>query len=316
MKKFDLYVTLSTFGEVNPEPLRVLEKSALCFGINKSGKRPTSDEVLRNFGGAVVLVAGVEDYDAPTLARFYQQGLRCISRCGVGTENIDRQAADQLGIQILNTPQEPVQAVAEHTLCLILALLRKLPDLDRDTKAGKWKRHTGNLLEGKTVGLVGFGKIGKKTAELLKPFGVRILVWDPFAAPELGVERAESFEQVLRQADIVSLHCPPTAEKVGSKEFSLMKPGSWLINTARGDLVDDYALAKVLESEHLAGAALDVFPQEPYAGILLSTKKIILTPHQATLTEETRLAMEIAATQNAIKFINQNNPNNQNITKS
>ena len=303
MKEYDLYVTLSTFAEANPEPLEILKSSGLSFGVNKTGKRPLAEEVLRECGGASVLVAGVEEYDASILARFYQEGLRCISRCGVGTENIDRVAAASMGIAVLNTPDEPVQAVAEHTLSLMLALLRRLPELDRDTKAGKWKRHTGNLLQGKIVGLVGYGKIGKKTHELLKPFGVRILIWDPFSAAELGVEKTDSLEQVLQIADIISLHCPSNAIKMSSNEFALMKPGSWLINTARGDLIDDDSLHEALNSGRLAGAALDVYSTEPYSGILLSNGKVILTPHQATLTKETRLAMELAAVKKAVSFI-------------
>ena len=299
----DLYVTLSTFADVDPEPLRILEASGLRFGVNRTGNRPTAQKVMESSGGAKALVAGVEEYDGSILAQLHQKGLRCISRCGVGTENIDRQSAERLGIAILNTPDEPVQAVAEHTLCLMLALLRHLPDLDHDTKAGSWKRHTGNLMQGKVVGLVGYGRIGKKVACLLRPFGVEILAYDPAVLVERPTVKIENLDELLAKVDIVSLHCPPGTVFIGQQEFLKMKKGSWLINTARGDLVNDGALAEALHSGHLAGAALDVFPQEPYSGVLLSNEKVILTPHQATLTQETRLAMEIAATQNAIKFI-------------
>jgi len=304
-QKLDLYVTLSTFAEVDREPLRVLEASGLRFGVNRTGKRPTAHEVMEASDGAKALVAGVEEYDATILAQFYQKGLRCISRCGVGTENIDRQTAASLGIAILNTPDEPVQAVAEHTLSLILALLRRLPDLDRDTKAGKWKRHTGNLLQGKKVGLIGYGRIGKRTGELIRAFGASLLVLDPEFPPAAGIERAIDLKNLLEWADIVSLHCPPGAVRLGAAELDSMRQGAWLINTARGGLIDEEALGTALERNHLAGAALDVFFQEPYTGPLLKNQRVILTPHQATLTKETRLAMEVAATQNAIDFIAQ-----------
>lgn len=300
----DIYVTLSTFGESGTEPICLLEQSGLKFGINQTGKRPSAQEVLQNCCEAKVLIAGVEKYGGEDLSHFKR--LKCISRCGVGTENIDKVAAEKLGIKILNTPDEPVQAVAEHTVTLMLALLRKLPALDRDTKAGKWKRHTGNLLQGKVVGLVGYGRIGKRVACLIHPFGIEILAYDPEALIERPTVKMKSMDELIAKADIVSLHCPPGTEFIGRKEFKKMKKGSWLINTARGDLVDDCALAEALESGQLAGAALDVFPQEPYSGVLLSNKKVILTPHQATLTKETRLAMEIAATQNAIEFIKKN----------
>jgi D-3-phosphoglycerate dehydrogenase len=302
--QYDIYITLSTFGESGPEPVRLLERSGLRFGVNQTGKRPTAQEVLQNCCEAKVLIAGVEEYRAEDLSNFKR--LKCISRCGVGTENIDKVAAEKLGINILNTPDEPVQAVAEHTVTLMLALLRKLPALDRDTKAGKWKRHTGNLLQGKVVGLVGYGRIGKKVAYLLRPFGVEILAYDPAALVERPTEKMQNVDELLTKADIVSLHCSPGTVLIGRQEFLKMKKGSWLINTARGDLVDDHALAEALDSGQLAGAALDVFPHEPYSGVLLSSRKVILTPHQATLTQETRLSMEIAATQNAIDFVAQN----------
>ena len=302
--QYDIYITLSTFGESGPEPVRLLERSGLRFGVSQTGKRPTAQEVLQNCCEAKVLIAGVEEYRAEDLSNFKR--LKCISRCGVGTENIDKVAAEKLGINILNTPDEPVQAVAEHTVTLMLALLRKLPALDRDTKAGKWKRHTGNLLQGKVVGLVGYGRIGKRVACLIHPFGIEILAYDPAALAEEPAVKMKNMDELLAKADIVSLHCPPGKTFISRQEFKKMKKGSWLINTARGDLVDDCALAEALESGQLAGAALDVFPQEPYLGILLSNDKVILTPHQATLTKETRLAMEIAATQNAIEFIKNN----------
>jgi D-3-phosphoglycerate dehydrogenase len=305
-QKLDLYVTLSTFAEVDREPLRVLEASGLRFGVNQTGKRPTAWEVMESSQGAKALVAGVEQYDATTLAQFHQRGLRCISRCGVGTENIDRHAAASLGIVILNTPDEPVQAVAEHALCLMLALLRRLLDLDRDTKAGKWKRHTGNLLQGKIVGLIGYGRIGKRTGELARAFGASLLVLDPQFIPTEGIEQAMDLKSLLERADIVSLHCPPGTVRLGATELDSMVEGAWLINTARGGLVDEEALGKALDRNHLAGAALDVFSQEPYTGPLLKNQRVILTPHQATLTKETRLAMEIAATQNAIEFVRKN----------
>jgi len=304
-QKLDLYVTLSTFAEVDREPLRVLEASGLRFGVNRTGKRPTAHEVMESSQGAKALVAGVEEYDATILGQFHQKGLRCISRCGVGTENIDGQAAERLGIAILNTPDEPVQAVAEHVLCLILALLRRLPELDRDTKAGKWARHTGNLLYGKIVGLIGYGRIGKRTGELARAFGASLLVLDPEFLPAAGIERAMDLKNLLERADIVSLHCPPGAVRLGALEMTSMRKGAWLINAARGDLVDEIALGEALDRGHLAGAALDVFPEEPYRGKLLDNPKVILTPHQATLTKETRSAMEIKATQNALRFIKQ-----------
>ena len=303
MNKLDLYVTLSTFAEVDPEPLYVLERSGLRFGVNMTGKRPSAEEVRKNFGGAAVLVAGVEEYAAPILTHLYQEGLRCISRCGVGMENINLEAAKKLGIKILNTPEEPVQAVAEHTLCLILALLRNLPEINCDTKEGKWKRHTGNLLQGKKLGIIGYGRIGKKTAALAKAFGADVLVLDPAAERQSEDEIALNLDDLLSRSDIVSLHCPPGAVLLQGKDLQKMKRGAWLVNTARGGLVEEEALVEALNEGRLAGVALDVFSQEPYGGALLQNPKAILTPHQATLTKETRIAMEVKAVKNGIAFL-------------
>jgi len=301
--QYDIYVTLSTFGESSSEPIWLLEQSGLKFGINQTGKRPSAQEVLQNCCEAKVLIAGVEEYGVGDLSHFKR--LKCISRCGVGTDNIDKVAAEKLGIKILNTPDEPVQAVAEHTLCLMLSLLRRLSELDRDTHAGKWKRHTGNLLQGKTVGLIGYGRIGKRTGELVRAFGASLLVMDPNFAPTEGIERAMELKILLARSDIVSLHCSLGAIRLGVRELASMRKGAWLINTARGDLVDEGALGETLNCGHLAGAALDVFSEEPYRGNLLGNSRVILTPHQATLTKETRSAMEVKAVENAVDFLKQ-----------
>jgi D-3-phosphoglycerate dehydrogenase len=299
----DLYVTLSTFAEADREPLKMLEQSGLRFGINRTGKRPSAAEVMASCGSAKVLVAGVETYDEAVLSQLHARGLRCISRCGSGTENIDLAAATRLGIHVFNTPDETVPAVAEHTLCLILAMLRRLPELDRDTKGGRWKRHTGNLLQEKTVGLVGYGRIGRRVAQLVEAFNARCLVLDPMVRDIPAGLRANSLEELLAGSDIVSLHCPAGAVRLGKRELALMRKPSWLVNTARGDLVEEQALVESLTRGQLAGAAVDVYPREPYEGPWLSTSGFLLTPHQSTLTMETRTRMECRAIFQSIAFL-------------
>jgi len=299
----DLYVTLSTFAEADREPLDLLKKSGLRFGINPSGKRPTAAEVIAQAGGTKALVAGVEEYDETALVQLHAQGLRCISRCGSGTENIDLAAAARLGIHVFNTPDETVPAVAEHTLCLILAMLRRLPELDRDTKSGRWKRHVGNLLQDKTVGLVGYGRIGRRVVQLVQAFNARCLILDPMVRDIPAGSRVNSVEELLAGSDIVSLHCPAGAVRLGKRELALMRKPSWLVNTARGDLVEEQALAEALAGGGLTGAAVDVYPREPYEGPWLSTSGFVLTPHQSTLTVETRARMECRAVFQAIAFL-------------
>ena len=306
----EILVTLSTFGVESDAPEKLLIESGLNYRINPSGKRMEPREVVELGRNCRGLVAGVEPYRAETMDQM--PNLRCISRCGVGIDSIDLVAAEKRGITILNTPDEPVIAVAELTLTMILALLRRLPRVNSLTCSRKWQRVTGSLLMGKTVGLIGLGRIGRRVAELLKAFGAQVIGVDPYA--DEGWVRTQGIllrdlPGLLREADIVSIHAATSAEhpfKLGARELSQMKEGSWVVNLSRGDMVDDVALKEALDTGRLAGAALDVFPEEPYRGCLCDSDRVILTPHQATLTKETREAMETHAVQNLVDYLRTN----------
>lgn len=303
----DILVTLSTFGAQSDEPLKLLDKNGFTYRINPSGRRMEPQEVVEMGRNCRGLVAGVEKYTAETMARL--PNLRCISRCGVGIDNIDLAEAQRRGIAVLNTPDEPVIAVAELTLSMILALLRRLPAVNSLTRSRKWKRITGSLLMGKTVGLIGLGRIGQRVTELLRPFGAKVIGVDPYHDKAWAGERGillRDLPGLLREADIVSIHAAASPEhplRIGAQELSQMKAGSWLLNLSRGDMVDDVALKAALDSGRLSGAGLDVFPLEPYTGCLCDSDRVILTPHQATLTEETRSAMETHAVQNLVDYL-------------
>jgi D-3-phosphoglycerate dehydrogenase len=303
----DILVTLSTFGAESDEPERLLTESGLTYFINTSGKRMEPREVVEWGRRCRGLVAGVEEYTAETMAEM--PNLRCISRCGVGIDNIDLADAERRGITVLNTPEEPVIAVAEWALSVILALLRRLPAVNSLTCSRKWQRVTGNLLMGKTVGLIGLGRIGRRVAELVQAFGAMVIGTDPCADEAWARGRGVGLMDLpglLHEADIVSIHAAHSAEhpfRLGAKELSQMKQGAWLINVSRGDMVDDVALKEALDTGKLAGAGLDVFPEEPYRGGLCDSDRVILTPHQATLTMETRAAMETHAVQNLVEFL-------------
>lgn len=299
----DIYVTLSTFAVFSDEPLDLLKKSGYQFEINDSGKRMTPDEILAKAPDAKVLVAGVEPYERSTLCEL--ASLLAISRCGVGIDSIDKDAAKELDVAILNTPDEPTQAVAELTLTMILALLKRLPKVDKDTHDRLWQRTTGSLLSGKKVGIVGFGRIGRKVGSLLSAFGVEILVFDPYCnAFEDDVHWCSSLDDLFGQSDIVTLHASSSdGFLIGEKEVDSMRDGAWLVNLARGNMIDEAALLSALEQNKLSGAALDVYSEEPYKAELCDCDKIIMTPHQSTLTYETRTAMEVKAVRNAIEFL-------------
>lgn len=303
----DILVTLSTFSEHSDEPFKLLQDSGFTFVINPYGRRMASNEVLEMGRTSRGLVAGVEQYTAETLAQL--PNLRCISRCGVGIDNIDLTEAERRGIAVLNTPDEPIVAVAELTLAMMLSLLRQLPKVDFLTRERKWQRVTGNVLEGKTVGIIGLGRIGRRVAELVQAFGAAVIGADPHLDNEetrsCGVEMLD-LPILLSRADIVSIHASTSSEyplRLDAEVLHQMKPGAYLINTSRGDMVDEGALCEALASGHLSGAALDVFPEEPYRGPLCDSERVILSPHQATLTIETRVAMEIHAIKNVINCL-------------
>ena len=302
-----VFVTLSTFAEYDQAPLERLKESGYPYRINGSGKRMTPAEVIEMAGECAGLIAGVEPYSGETLAQLPH--LKCISRVGVGIDSIDQEACEKRGIAILNTPDEPSIAVAELTAGCILSLLRRLHTLTDLTRSRQWKRIPGNLLQGKCVGIIGLGRIGRRVAKLLQAFGARIAAYDPVQDPPWAEENGVNYmtlETLLGISDVICLHASggDGTFRMGNAELSTMKQGSLLINMARGNMVDDVALAKALTSGKLGGAALDVYPQEPYTGPLCDCKEIVLTPHEATLTIETRVAMEDHAVENLIAYLN------------
>jgi D-3-phosphoglycerate dehydrogenase / 2-oxoglutarate reductase len=223
------------------------------------------------------------------------QNLKVIGRAGVGVDNVDLVAATKRGIVVANAPQSTVISAAEHTIGLLLALSRQIPQADATLRQGRWERSrfAGLELAGKTLGLVGFGRIGQQVARRARALEMRVLAHDPYVAPErfqdLAVERAASLDEVLAQADFLSLHLTLSAETnglIGRESIARMKPGVRIVNAARGELVDEQALIEGLESGKVAGAALDVFSDEPYSGPLLELDNVVLTPHLAASTQE------------------------------
>jgi D-3-phosphoglycerate dehydrogenase len=307
-----VFVTIADFAASAPDALRLLEQSGLTVARNTSGKRMTPEQVAVQASSAIGVIAGTERYDAATFDALAD--LRCISRVGVGTDSIDLAEAARRGIRVLTTADEPTQAVAELTLGLMLGLLRAIPRGDRAARAGRWERFTGRLLEGKTVGVIGTGRIGRRVAKLVSAFGAHAIGTHTTApAAELSAQGIEpvALDELLARADIVSLHASVSVEhplRLGAAELRSMKRGAYLINVARGQLVDDVALARALDSGHLAGAALDVFAEEPYKGPLLANEHVILSPHVGTLAVETRQAMELRAVQNLLEFLTSPRP--------
>lgn len=302
--KSKIFVALSTFAEHGKEPLDILKSSGFDFALNTTGNRLKQEDIVLLAADCAGVVAGVEPYDASVLERLTQ--LRCISRCGAGMDTIDLKKAQERGVRVLNTPEVVVRPVAELTVAMILDLLKKLTQQTALMRVKDWQKKTGNLLAGKRVGIVGFGRIGQKVAQLLKPFEAEIGYYDINEVWEMISHRFGDLDSLLQWADIVTLHAavsPGSTPLLGRDQIRKMKPGSWLVNTSRGGVVDEEALYVALKDGHLKGAALDVFSEEPYRGKLCELDNVILTPHIATLTEESRLQMEVEATQNLVHFL-------------
>src|SRR5688500_1142025 len=237
----------------------------------------------------------------------YAEGLQVIGRAGVGVDNIDVEAATERGIAALNAPAGNTISAAELTFALTLACVRRIPAADRSMKAGEWDRKTftGSELYRKTLGLIGAGRIGGEVARRARAFGMRVCAYDPYLSPEraaaLEIELCP-LDAVIARADVLSLHVPlteSTAGLIGAEQLARMKPGAVVVNAARGGVIDEQALADALRSGHLAGAALDVYAEEPLPQDhpLRTVPNAVLTPHLGAATEEAQLnvAVEIAS---------------------
>ncbi len=246
------------------------------------------------------MIAGVEPITRDVLETAIN--LKAISRCGIGLDSIDLTAAKELGISVLNTPDAPKEAVAELALGMILSVLRNIPKLDRNIRNSIWKGPKGLLLNGKTIGIIGCGRIGSRLAELLKPFNCVLTGYDSALKTHDSISMM-NLDDLIKSADIITLHVPLTAETkniLSDDRIKSLKKDAVIINAARGGLVDEKALYEELKNGHLYGAALDCFEEEPYSGPLKDLENVILIPHMGSSTYETRKIMETNAVKNLI----------------
>lgn len=300
----------SSFGRGGSQPLDLLHEYGYQVVMNPYGRRLTADEVVELGQGCVGIIAGVEPLTAEVFAQL--PGLRCISRSGVGLDNVDLEASRARGIVVRNTPDAPTRAVAELTLGLIIALLRRFPLADRNLRADVWRKETGGLLLNRTVGIVGLGRIGRMLAEMLVALGCNVCGTDPQPDREwLARHPIEllTLTELLRGSDVVSLHAalpPGSAPLIAAPELAFMKRSAVLLNLARGYVVDEEALYEALAERRIAGAALDVFVEEPYRGRLTELDNVVLTPHIGSNTRETKLAMETQAVRNLLEALGGN----------
>lgn len=290
-------VTPRSFGRHDPQLKAELEATVGEVIYNPFGRSLISSEVQELLPGCDGYIAGVDTIDRAALEAADQ--LRVIARYGVGVDRVDLEAAREKGIVVTNTPGANSTSVAELAVGLMLSLARMIPLANQETRAGKPPRIQGVSLEGKVVGLLGLGAIGKRVARRLQGFECTVLAYDPAvdaaAAQEVGAVLC-SQEEVVTKSDFLSLHVPVLPETRGMVDASFlaqMKPGAFLINTARGELIDEVALFEALKSGHLRGAALDAFVQEPPSedNPLFSLPQVIATPHMGAHTDGATNAM-------------------------
>lgn len=294
-------VLTTTFAKYDSGPLDICRDKGHEVVLNPHNRKVEPSEIIALSKDAVGIIAGTENFSEEVLLKLPE--LKIISRCGVGLDTIDLNAAKRLNIEIRNTPDGPTLAVAEFTIGLMLSLIRRISFMDQELRSGLWSKNMGNLLYGKCVGIIGFGRIGQKVAQLLDAFGSDVVYHDPFIKDKISSYPNLGLNELLKKSDIVSLHLAASKENsmmIGADEFSLMKKDAFLINCSRGGIVDEAALCVALDKNNLAGAGCDVFSKEPYNGGLTQFRNVILTPHVGSYAKEARVQMENQAVNNLL----------------
>ncbi|WP_342513551.1 phosphoglycerate dehydrogenase [Sporosarcina sp. FSL K6-1522] len=307
-----ILITPKSFQKYKMKPIEMLEQQGFEVLENTTGRTFTEEEIIEVAKeGVVGIIVGVDPLPAHVLESCAQ--LQAVSKYGVGMDNIDLEKAQQLGIQVQNAIGTNNISVAELTIGLMFESARKLSQSVQTVKAMGWERVIGCELTGKRVAVIGGGQIGKEVAKRCRGLQMTVTIYDPYFndqafLDEFNVQRSEHFDDAIRSADFVTLHLPvTTATKhiIDAKVFSDMKPTSILINTARGELVDEQALFEALSTGQIAVAAQDVYSQEPpvEGDPLVALPNFILTPHIGAFTQESVERMAIVSTQNLLNML-------------
>jgi len=303
-----VFVSTAPFAEGNEFPLEMLRANGIDFNVNSLKRKLTEIELTEMAGDAEAIIAGTEPITRKVMEKCTR--LRHISRVGVGLDSVNLLEAKAKGISVSYTPDAPAPAVAELTIGLMLSLLRNIHVANSAMHQGKWNRYFGRRIAEVTIGIIGVGRIGARVLRRTQGFGTpRLLVNDVLPTLELNREfKLEwvSKDIIFKQADLISLHVPLTLKTkglVGVKELGMMKPDAFLINTSRGGVVDEKALYHALKENKIAGAAIDVFENEPYRGPLAELENCLLTSHMGSMSLDCRTRMEIEATEEAIRFL-------------
>jgi D-3-phosphoglycerate dehydrogenase len=295
-------ISPSSFAAEDETPFQMLQDAGCEVVPNPFKRRLTEAEIIEHLKGIDGLIAGLEPLNRKVITSAPQ--LKAIARVGIGVANVDFEAAKECDVKVSSTPDGPVAAVAEMTLAALLTMCRNIIPTNAALHAGDWKKSIGMGLIGSKVLFVGYGRIGRRTGDLLEAFGADLMVFDPYiedAALPKSVRRVASLEEGLRDADVITLHAAGTDCLLDAAAFQSMQDGVILLNSARGELVDEAALVEALTAGKVKSAWFDAFWQEPYTGPLTKFDQVLLTPHVCTYTKQCRRGMETAAAQNLIK---------------
>lgn len=310
-------ITASGFGQTGQHALESLRKAGCQTIVPPKSGPLTASEITALLPEIDAVLASLDDYSATVLGSPEASSLKIIARWGVGYDAIDIPAATRQGIVVTYTPGMLDDAVADYTFALLLCLARRVHEGHAAMREGGWKIEWGNDVAGKTLGIIGCGRIGMAVARRASGFAMRLLAYNRTPKPEaekLGANFV-SLDDLLAQSDFISIHAaltPETRGMIGEAEFRKMKPGVFLINTARGALVDETALVKALVEKQIAGAAIDVFATEPLPvdSPLRTTPHLLLSPHQGSSSRETGEHVSNAATKAIVDLMQGRQPEN------
>jgi len=302
------YISCHPFSSTSGMPKKLLDANGIEIILNQYGRKISSAELVLDIKDADVLIAGTEKITEDVLKN--APSLKLISRVGIGLDSIDFNLCRKYGVRVAYTPDAPTMAVAELCVGLMIDLARCVAFTDKNIKNGIWHRHMGTLLYGKTVGIFGLGRIGKSLVHLLSAFNVKFKVHE--IEPDIAFGRLYGIEFVTKEellgaADIVSVNIPLNQQNkdfITANDLQLMKSSAFLINTARGGIVNEQDLYNALKTGMIRAAAVDVFEEEPYSGRLVELENCLLTCHMGASTIESRTDMEIQAVEEVIRFKN------------
>jgi|TARA_B110000858_G_scaffold30502_1_gene33348 D-3-phosphoglycerate dehydrogenase len=301
-----ILIATASFGELEPSMLHDLNQSFDCVA-NTKGRKLKPKELKQLISSVDGVIAGTEIYSPEVLAD--AKNLKVISRVGVGIDNVDLDFCSKHHIEVIATKTDLSFSVAELVISLSLSFLRNIPHHFRDMQNQNWERIMGETINGKTIGIVGLGKIGKRLVELASGFNLTVLACDPYQDMEFSKKYSVKYctmEELLEYSDIISIHA--SSEKINhpiisKDELQLMKSTALLINTSRGANIDENALLYALQKKTIGGACLDVFSQEPYEGDFANLDNVILTPHIGGYTSNVRKGLEMESVVNLRKFL-------------